>query len=217
MSVEMAIWRMTDAGPVPLDFAPLRLERELEDMLVGDPSLAGLDVLVVGRQVPTPFGGFVDVLGVDAEGRLHVIELKRDRTPRDVVAQTLDYGSWAQSLTLDDVSDLFEEAQGDDSFDEAFAERFGHPLPDVFNADQQLTIVASELDPASDRIVEYLAERFGVPINAVFFRHFLDQDASYLARTWLLAPEEAAAAQARKVEPWRFDRALQLERLGSGQ
>jgi hypothetical protein len=28
------------------------------------------------------------------EGRIHVIELKRDRTPREVVAQILDYGSW---------------------------------------------------------------------------------------------------------------------------
>jgi hypothetical protein len=35
------------------------------------------------------------VLGVDVEGRIHVIELKRDRTPREVVAQILDYGSWA--------------------------------------------------------------------------------------------------------------------------
>jgi RecB family endonuclease NucS len=38
--------------------------------------------MVIGRQVHTGYGGFVDVLGVDLEGRVHVIELKRDRTPR---------------------------------------------------------------------------------------------------------------------------------------
>ena len=30
---------------------------------------------------------------MDAEGNLTLVELKRDRTPRDVVAQILDYAS----------------------------------------------------------------------------------------------------------------------------
>jgi RecB family endonuclease NucS len=38
------------------------------------------------------------VLGLDSEGVLHILELKRDRTPRDVVAQALDYASWVQEL-----------------------------------------------------------------------------------------------------------------------
>jgi Endonuclease NucS len=199
MPVEMAIWRMGDKGPVPLGFAALDLEQRLEDMLVEDPSLVGLDLLVLGRQVPTSFGGFVDMLGIDSDAHLHVLELKRDRTPRDVVAQTLDYGSWAQGLTLADVEEIYEasHANGEPRFEDAFADRFNQPLPDVVNADQQLTVVASELDPVSDRIVEYLAERYGVPINAVFFRHFVDGASEYLARTWLLRPDEASIAQSR--------------------
>lgn len=80
---------------------------------------------------------------------------------------------------------------GETDLGEAFTERFGSPMPDVVNADQQFTIIASELDPTSDRIVEFLAESYGVPINAVFFRHFRDEDRDYLARTWLLDPSEA--------------------------
>jgi hypothetical protein len=90
--------------------------------------------------------------------------------------------------------------------DEAFAERFSSPLPDVFNADQQLTIVASELDAGSERIVNYLADRYGVPINAVFFRYFADTSAEYLARTWLLAPDKTESGASRpakaKVRSW---------------
>ncbi|MXY09592.1 MAG: hypothetical protein F4Z00_08220 [Acidimicrobiaceae bacterium] len=52
-------------------------------------------------------------------------------------------------------------------------------MPDVVNADQQFTIIVSELDPTSDRIVEFLAESYGVPINAVFFRHFSDDGRDY--------------------------------------
>ena len=152
MALEMAIWRMTENGPVPLQFRSLDLERRLEDMIVADPSLTGMEVLVVGRQVHTGFGGNIDVLAVDVEGRLHVFELKRDRTPRDVVAQVLDYGSWVRELTLEDVATISAE-QHDGNFDEAFVERFRTAIPDVLNADQQLTIVASELDAASDRIV----------------------------------------------------------------
>lgn len=208
MSVQTAIWRMTEGGPVPLEFAKLDLESRLEDLIVADPGMAGLDLLVIGRQVTTTYGGCIDMLGVDADAQLHVVELKRDRTPRDVVAQTLDYGSWATGLTLDEVTALFAEHNDGAALEDSFAERFSAPLPDVFNPDQQLTVVASELDAASDRIVEYLAERFGVPINAVFFRHFHDGGNQYLTRTWLLAPEEAAAASPRAkrrrgaVRPW---------------
>lgn len=207
MAVQMAIWRMTDGGPVPLKFGSLDLEERLENMVAADPTLTGMELLVVGRQVATSFGGWIDVLAVDVDGRLHVLELKRDRTPRDVVAQVLDYGSWVQTLTLDEVEAIFAEQMGT-SFDEAFAERFGSPVPDLFNSDQQLTVIASELDPASDRIVEYLVERFSVPINAVFFRHFVDGDSEYLARTWLISPEDAqgrassAKRAASKVRPW---------------
>lgn len=203
MPVEMAIWKMTATGPVPVETSALDLESKLEDMLVGDPSLVGLDILPIGRQVQTGYGGFVDVLGVDVEGRLHVLELKRDRTPREVVAQTLDYASWADDLTLVEVRELYAAHHGAD-FDAAFAERFGVPVPDAFNVDHELTIVASALDPASERIVRYLATRYEVPVNAVFFRHFRDRDAQYLARSWLIDPTEAETTPrvAKKVRPW---------------
>ncbi len=204
MAVEMAIWRMTSQGPKKLPEAHLDLESRLEDMLVKDPALAGLELLVVGRQVATDHGGFIDVLGVDVDGQLHVLELKRDRTPRDVVAQTLDYGSWVMGLDHERASDIFSDNHEGADFEEAFVERFAQPLPDVFNADQQLTVVASALDPASDRIVEYLAERFGVPINAVFFRYFDHGDGEFLARTWLLPPEEVTTKKIRATRrrPW---------------
>lgn len=205
MPVEMGLWRMSKAGPVPVTSEPLGVERRLEDMLVADLTLTGLDLLLIGRQVKTDYGGIVDILAVDSDGHLHVLELKRDRTPREIVAQALDYGSWVQGLTVDEVATIYAD-QHDDGFEEAFAEHFNDPVPDVFNAAQQLTIVASELDPASDRIVTYLSESYQVPINAVFFRYFADGDAEYLARTWLLARESAEMPRSRtppgKVRAW---------------
>ena len=207
MAVEMAIWRMSDDGPHQLVSSPLDSEQRLEDMLAEDPSMSGTNLLIVGRQVQTGFGGFVDLLALDTEGRVHVLELKRDRTPRDIVAQALDYGSWAKDLSLNDLERIYLDfGDGETRLDEAFAEHFGGTLPDVVNAEQQFTIVASELDPTSDRIIEFLAESYEVPINAVFFRHFADGGQDYLARTWLLDPQQAedkaARPSRRKRRPW---------------
>ena len=98
---------MTDGGPSPLKSLPLDSEARLEDMLYEDPGISGIDLLIVGRQVRTSYGGYIDLLAVDADGRVHVHELKRGRTPRDVVAQTLDYGSWVKSLSVEDLEQVY--------------------------------------------------------------------------------------------------------------
>ena len=80
-----------------------------------------LIVLLVGRQVKMRYGGSIDLLALDAEGRAVVVELKRDRTPRDVVAQTLDYGSWVQGLSVEDLEQIYVDYHGDDmELDAAF-------------------------------------------------------------------------------------------------
>lgn len=90
--------------------------------------------------------------------------------------------------------------------EEAFAERFGQQPPDALNEQHRLTIVASDLDGATERILTYLAE-YGIPANAVFFRHFEDDGRKYLARSWLIEPTvaevKAEQAKATRVrEPW---------------
>ena len=41
----------------------------------------------------TAQGARIDLLAMDGEGRLIIIELKKDRIPREIVAQVLDYAS----------------------------------------------------------------------------------------------------------------------------
>jgi hypothetical protein len=206
MPIEMAVWRITPDGPRPLDSSRLDLESTLEDMIVNDSRLLGTDLLVVGRQVETAFGGFLDVLCIDVSGRLHALELKRDKTPRDVVAQVLDYGSWVSNLTAEDLQSISARYNNGATLENLFVEHFGEALPDVVNIEQRFTIVASELDVTSERLVQFLAETYAVPINAVFFRHFADGESSYLARTWLIDPAAAEASAPRraggKVRPW---------------
>jgi len=133
------------------------LESRLEELIEADPAILGEPLLFIGRQVPTAHGKLIDLLGVDGDGNLHVLELKRDRTPRDVVAQALDYGSWIETLGHEDVVAIFETYRPGVAFEQAFSERFGASPPEELNNGHHLTVVASEVDPASARIVEYLA------------------------------------------------------------
>lgn len=193
MAVEMGIWRIDGGKPRKLNSAVMPSERQLEELLEQDPTLLGEPLLIIGRQVMTPYGKFIDLLAMDGDGHLHVLELKRDRTPRDVVAQALDYGSWCATLTTEDLVQIANEYLSV-PFEEAFDDVFHTSRPDALNEELQLTIVASELDTSSERIVTYLRE-FGVPINAVFFSYLEEEERAYLARTWLAASEKTTAAQ----------------------
>ena len=205
MPVEFAIWRM-DGVPAKLEPSLLPNEAQLENLLANDISILGLDLMVIGRQVITAYGKKVDLLALDRDGALYVIELKRDKTPREVVAQALDYGSWAKGLTYEQIAAQSSQFTGS-PLEAAFEERFATPIPDVLNQDHHLVIVASELDASTERIVTYLSTDYGVPVNVLFFRYFSDDGRAYLARTWLIAPSEAeahtqAAAAGGKKEPW---------------
>lgn len=196
MPLEIGLWRV-DGPPRRMPTTSMPLESRLEELIEADPAILGEPLLFIGRQVPTAHGKYIDLLAVDADGRLHVLELKRDRTPRDVVAQTLDYGSWVESLTHEEVLGIYENYRPGEAFEEAFSERFGVSPPEELNVEHNLTVVASEVDPATARIVEYLAG-FDVPLNVLFFRYFMDDDREYLARTWLVDDTRAGTDGSKK-------------------
>lgn len=198
MPIEIGIWRI-DGDVARVSSSALADEKRLEDVIEQDVSILGLDLLLIlGRQVETAYGKKIDLLAIDAEGILYVIELKKDKTPREIVAQLLDYGSWVGMLTVDDIAAIYAKRVSDNgkSFADAFRDRFGADLPETLNESHQLIIVAGELDASTERIVEYLSG-FGVPINALFFRYFKDGPAEYIARSWLLDPVEAEVRRKR--------------------
>ena len=206
MPTEIALWRVDGQKAKTLRPVPMPSESALEEMIETAPDILGETLLIVGRQVPTAHGGRIDLLAIDGEGVLRVLELKRDRTPRDVLAQLLDYGSWARTLSHTDILDIFNAYRGAEgrSFEAAFEERFEAVAPQELNTGHRLTIVAAELDAATERIVEYLND-FGVPANVVFFRYYDDDGNRYLARSWLIDESRTAPPASGKTvtrEPW---------------
>ncbi|WP_348760680.1 nuclease, partial [uncultured Salinisphaera sp.] len=140
------------------------------------------------------------------DGGLVVVELKRDRTPREVVAQALDYASWVGALETAEIAAIYGRFNPNGTLASDFRARFNQPLDeDTLNDNHQIVIVAASLDPSTERIVNYLNGR-NVPINVVFFQVFETDDTQLLSRTWLIDPGEtqlnAAASGRTEREPW---------------
>jgi RecB family endonuclease NucS len=79
------------------------VEAELESWIATNPEIIGDRILIIDRQRDIPGVGRLDLLGIDQDGALIIIELKRDRTPREAVAQAQDYASWLDSANSDEI------------------------------------------------------------------------------------------------------------------
>jgi hypothetical protein len=205
MPIRSAIWKV---GPKPEQLTESALANEslLEEMIVTTPRLLSEEWMLIGRQEDTSFGGRIDLLALAPDGSLVLIELKRDRTPRDVVAQTLDYGSWVEKLRAEDIAAIYSRFAPGCSLAQDFRQRFGQELDEeTLNQSHQMIIVAASLDDSTERIVAYLSER-DIPINVLCFQIFQHGTEQLLSRAWLLDPVHAQANATTTPdgpnEPW---------------
>lgn len=210
MPIAVDVYRLDATVPVPLEAGGIDQELRLQEILASKIEIVDPDLLIIGREVRTSWDSRIDILAIDPVGQLVVVELKRNRTPREVVSQVLEYGCWIKDLDNTAVAEVYQRylenyfpKEVKRSLDEAFKARFGIEIPDELNTDHRLLIVAAELDAGTERIVEYLTVRYAVPINAVFFRVFKDNGREYLTRAWLRQPdEETEIVPARESGEW---------------
>ena len=175
-------------------------------MIVEAPLLVSNEWMIIGQQEDTGFGGRIDLLALAPDGSLVLLELKRDRTPREVVAQAIDYAVWVEKLRPEDIAAVFGRFAPGKSLAEEFQRRFGQPLDeDGLNQNHQIIIVAGSIDESTERIVNYLSDR-DIPINVLCFQVFANGNDQILSRTWLLDPVLTQVSAATTItganEPW---------------
>ena len=194
MPIKHDLWKVSDQQPQRIASATLPSEELLEKMIVAEPSILSPDWMIVGRQAETGRnGGRIDLLALEPDGTVILIELKRDKTPRDVVAQALDYASWVETLEPSDIGEIYEKFSNGRSLDEDFQKRFNVPFDaETLNYQHRIVIVAAVLDAGSERIVSYLNMR-GIWINVLQFQVFNTEAGQLLSRAWLIDPDELQA------------------------
>jgi len=202
---EVRVWEVTK-GDKLMEIKPSKLDREeriekwiTKDISVLEPDGSGL--LVIGEQVQTAFGKEIDLLCIDSDGDLVIVELKRDKTPREVTAQALDYASWVKNLGASEIENIAAGyLKNGKHLKDAFEETFGSEFPDVINGDHAIKIVASEIDDSTERIIRYLSEK-GIDINVVRFQMFQSEDGrELLVRTFTVPPDEAEQNSGRRTK-----------------
>lgn len=206
MPIRTTLWEVGQQ-PQALTESVLASEKTLEDMIVAEPRMLSDDWMLIGRQENTGLGGIVDLLAIAPDSTLVLIELKRDKTPRDVVAQALDYATWVERLQPEDIAAIYSRFSSGKSLADDFKQRFGLPLDEEnLNSSHQIIIVAASLDDSTERIVGYLSER-EIPINVLCFQVFSNGSEQFVSRSWLIDPVRTQVSITARPdggpnEPW---------------
>ncbi len=182
---------------VETEFQAAHREAILEDWLERNPQSIIEDgrLLIIGRQVTTNLGGFVDLLAVDKQGDLAVVELKRDRTPRDTLAQALEYASFVERLDYAQLEDIFctytdDEAANLAQYHHDYFELATDEVA-VFNKDQRIVIVGQRVTPEIRQTATFL-RRKGVRVTCVEFTFFETEEGLRLLSSDIVVGQEPA-------------------------
>ena len=174
-------------------------ERYFESWLENSPSLllddeeGGNTVLWIGRQVTASVGDtgkYPDLLGIDALGDLVIVELKKGKTPRETVAQILEYAAWGSRLDYNSLDDLARSYYANDEcnagkslkqiYEEVFNLESELDRESIFNRRQKLFIVAEGVSPIVKQVSEHLRYIYNMNINHLEYEVLRTKDGEYL-------------------------------------
>ena len=140
-----------------------------------DEILEDSKLLIIGRQVTTNLGSVIDLLGIDREGNTVVVELKRDRTPRDTLAQALEYASFVEEIDTDQLEEIFQRYVNYEALNLASYHRSYFELaPDEavsFNKEQRIILIGQRITGEIRQTASFL-RRKGVRVTCLEFSYF---------------------------------------------
>ena len=198
----------------------IKLESYLESWLENSPwaLVEGEPILWVGRQTSANVEEstiFPDLLGVDSEGNLVIVELKRGKAPRDVVAQLLEYAAWAEELSDEQIHEIaeayFQTIKKETTLQDAFSEMFENEMS-ALNRRLRLFVVAENMQGSILRVCRFLRTTHGMDINCLTVSTFQTESGEVLVNTEarvgdenIVAPK-AARQPTSQISRWTGDK-----------
>lgn len=158
------------------DFKDSNQESDLEVLLENNPEyfFEGSKILIVGRQVTTNLNTFIDLIGIDKTGNTVVVELKRGKTPRETIAQLLEYASFVENLDYSQLNNIYQDYSGEESSLEDYHQEYFKSEPDEkvsFNKSTKLVIVAQEISKEIRQTALFLRKK-GIDVYCMEFKYF---------------------------------------------
>jgi hypothetical protein len=182
---------------------PFQVEHEeavLEDWLEENPDgiLEDGKLLIIGRQINTNLGSTIDLLALDRVGDVVVVELKRDRTPRDTLAQALEYASFAEQLDTEQLEEILQSYLNDESLMLAeYHRKYFDLAPDeavAFNKDQRIVIVGQRVTSEVRQTSSFLRTK-GIRVTCIEFSFFQSHGGTKLLSQDIIVGSEPSKPQ----------------------
>jgi hypothetical protein len=162
------------------------------------PAILGNDVRIIGQQIMTESGP-LDLLGIDRNGNLVIIELKRDKLPREALVQAIDYASDIATWDIDKVNEVCEKFS-EKTLDEFIEENFEDVDSNDFaiNVNQTILLVGFSVDKALGRMIEWLSDNYNMSINALILKYIKSSSGDELLSKTSIINEEIAKEKGSK-------------------
>jgi Restriction Enzyme Adenine Methylase Associated len=146
-------------------------EKEIEDLFWENlEAFAGEPLFPVARQLVLPNGGIPDIVALDADGRIVIIEIKRD-VEKTQVSQCLEYAGWGRQSSLDELARLYRA--GPEQFFTDWQAFTGTSSPSLLHRVPRLMLVARAIHGRTGPAIEYLRDT-GVPIDVITVVFYVD-------------------------------------------
>ena len=184
MPTEIKTWEIQDGSLKEINTSLVEYGKkekdDLEEWIKTEPSILGSDIVLIGEQVMTASGP-LDFLGIDNKGNLVIVELKRDRLPREALAQAIDYASDIASWEIERLNAVCLEYTGQ-SIDDFISDNFEDIEKESFviNDTQRLLLVGFSIDTSLSRMIEWLSDKYDVPINVIVLNYVVTSSGNEL-------------------------------------
>lgn len=199
----------------------LNLEKYLESWLERSPwAIAQESIIIIGRQSTAlleDHNVFPDLLGLDKDGNIVIVELKKGKTPREVIAQLLEYAAWANNLSDDDIHDI--ATQYFLSVNEYKGKLLRDVFLEVFEIDEmpslknrlRMFVAAEQITPSISRVCRFLRMEHGVDVNCLEFSIYQTESGEILVNSQVVVGEEEVTRSKKAIsERWSGDKPVKL-------
>lgn len=198
----LGLWHIGESGPARVQSADVAIERDLETWIERDPGLLERGLVIVGRQIRLESGP-LDLLALDPQGRWVLIEIKRERLRREVVAQSIDYAACihaADPSWLREQCDTYLREHNAPLDLNALLDQRGRSLSgDDVDREIVIYLVGTGIDAGLERMVAYLTSRAELAIRMVTFLPFQNPQGGMLLAREIHESDDKFQPGARQV------------------
>lgn len=206
-TVDVAAKSASEVPPSTLAKLQLRERYDLQEWILGKPSILGEDLLVITSE----FSGFdktaerLDVLALDRSGVLTVVELKRSAVGTAAELQALRYAAYCSTMSLSDLCELLvaHEARRTKAMisvgdaEQKIRAFVNEPEFSALTDQPRIILGAEEFSPEITATVLWL-RTFGIEISCVRLRPYSIGDQLLLDSSVIIPLPEARDFQIRR-------------------